>query len=246
VSDLPDEEPASGGPEADDPETGRPGSDELGPAAAELLHDLAATTESLRARIRLAAGEARMGRLPLMEMDRVAEAADDLGAMLADVLEVVRGAALSPEVTFDPHAVALRAMRHTLPDTRPLEFRLDAQLPEGLRVPGRESFMARALANMIAGASRQAQAEVRVTLALDVGDDGRLRLLAAVDDDGAAMRSGAAGDPPGPSQGDLGVRSARWAVRQLGGTLGYGRSSALGGTRLEMRLPCRLGRTRRA
>jgi signal transduction histidine kinase len=239
MSDLfPD--PSAGDPSAGPRHEERARAEELGRVAAELLHDLASLTEALRARVRLAAGEARMGRLPLMEMDRVTETADDLGAMLGDVLEVMRGASISPEVAFDPHAVAVRAMRHVLPDARALEFRLDARLPDGLRVPGRESFMLRALSNMIAAACRQAHAEVRVTLAAEADGDARARLLVAVDDDGATPR--ASSDTEATLLGEVGARSAQWAVRQLGGTLAYARSSALGGTRIEMRLPCRLPR----
>jgi signal transduction histidine kinase len=234
-------------PHHDDAEPGRDGAldpehegeavrlEELGRVAAELLHDLRDTTEALRTRIRLAAGEARMGRLPLLEMDRAGETADELSAMLRDVLEMVRGAAVSPEVSFDPHAVAERTLRRIVADARALDFRLQAQLPAGVRVGGSESFMGRALANLLANAARHALGQVRLTLTLDAGEEGRPRVLATVEDDGPGMRL--------PPDAGYGLRAAEWSVRQLGGNLRYDRSASLGGTRVEMRVPCRLGRS---
>jgi signal transduction histidine kinase len=217
--------------------------EELGRVAAELIHDLANTVDALRTRIRLAAGEARMGRLPLVEMDRVGETAGELGTMLHDVLDVARGATLSPEVTFDPRAVTERAIRRVLPDTRPLDLRLECTLPEGVRVGGRESFLARALANLLRNAVRHAQSQVLAELALEHNEDDRPRLLIGVEDDGPGMgrKTGGGRDASAPAHG-LGLRSVDWAARQLGGTVSYSRGQALGGARFELLLPCRLPR----
>ncbi|MDB4950246.1 MAG: Histidine kinase [Gemmatimonadetes bacterium] len=234
----PDDEhaPHEGPSTSDAPDRAR--FEELGRVAAELLHDLANTVEALQARIRLAAGEARMGRLPLVEMERVGETAEDLGAMLHDVLEVARGAALSPEVAFDPREVAERTIRRILPGMRPLELRLQATLPDGTVVPGRESFLVRALSSLLADAARQAGSEVRVTLALDVGEDRGPQLLVSVEDDGPGVRGSGSALPA------TGLRSAEWAARQLGGTIAHSRTSTLGGAFAELRLPCRLPRAR--
>ena len=232
----PSHEP-SGHDEAADPDHDHTESvrlEELGRVAAELLHDLADATDSLRARIRLAAGEARMGRVPLLEMDRAGETVEELGATVRDVLEVVRGATLSPEVSFDPRAVAERTLRRTVADARALDFRLESRLPEGTTIAGRESFLARALSTLLANAARHAQSQVRLTLALDTGEEGRTRVLATVEDDGRGMRL--------PPDAGLGLRAAEWSVRQLGGNVRFDRSAALGGACVELRLPCRLGR----
>jgi two-component system sensor histidine kinase RstB len=214
----------------------------LGRVAAELIHDLANTVDALRTRIRLAAGEARMGRLPLVEMDRVGETASELGTMLHDVLDVARGATLSPEVTFDPRTVAERAIRRVLPDTRPLELRLECTLPEGVRVGGRESFLGRALANLLRNAVRHAQSQVLTELALEPNDDGRPRLLVAVEDDGPGMGRRSAARRGSPAVPGLGLRSVDWAAHQLGGSVSYSRGQTLGGARFELLLPCRLPR----
>jgi two-component system sensor histidine kinase RstB len=237
-----DERDDSPGPTAHDGEAERARYEELGRVAAELVNDLANTVDALQTRIRLAAGEARMGRLPLVEMDRVGETAGELGAMLHDVLEVARGATLSPEVTFDPRAVTERAIRRILPDTRPLELRLESTLPEGVSVGGRESFLARALANLLRNAVRHAQGQVLAALSLEVGDDRRPRLLIAVEDDGPGLRRGAGADGTPPQAPGLGLRSVEWAMRQLGGTVSYSRGQALGGARFELLLPCRVPR----
>jgi signal transduction histidine kinase len=237
-----DEREGPPGETAPDEQAERARCEELGRVAAELIHDLASTVEALQTRIRLAAGEARMGRLPLVEMDRVGETAAELGTMLRDVLEVARGAAISPEVAFDPGAVVERAIRRILPDTRPLELRLDSTLPDGARVPGRESFLARAVANLLQNAVRHAQSQVLVALSLDVGDDRRPRLLAAVEDDGPGLRRAAGPYGDAPQAVGLGLRSAAWAVQQLGGSISYARGRVLGGARFELLLPCRVPR----
>jgi signal transduction histidine kinase len=208
--------------------------EELGRVAAELLHDLADATDALRARIRLAAGEARMGRVPLLEMERASETAAEMGDAVRDVLEVVRGATLSPEVSFDPRAVAERTLRRTVADAGALDFRLVSRLPEGARIAGRESFLARALATLLANAARNARTQVRLTLALDTGEEGRTRVLATVEDDGRGIRL--------PPEAGLGLKAAEWSVRQLGGNVRFDRSASLGGASVELRLPCRLGR----
>lgn len=234
------EEP-QGEPAAADAERAR--MEQLGRVAAELIYDLANAVDALQTRIRLAAGEARMGRLPLVEMDRVGETAGELGAMLNDVLDVARGAMLSPEVAFDPRAVAERAIRRVLPDTRPMDLRLECTLPAGVRVGGRESFLARALTNLLRNAVRHAQSQVLVELSLEHAEDERPRLLIAVEDNGPGMgRKSAAGGDATAAPG-LGLRSVDWAARQLGGTVTYSRGATLGGARFDLLLPCRLPRS---
>jgi hypothetical protein len=217
--------------------------------AGELVHDLANVVAALDARARLAAGEGRLGRLPLAELDRVAETTGEMAAMLRDVLDVMRGSALSPEVTMDVREVAERTVCRILPALRPLEVRVAATLPPGIRVPGRASFLSRALTNLLRNASRHARTEVRVTLTAE-RRGGRPAVLVAVEDDGAGFpspsplpprrRRSDAAPPHEPPGHGMGLSAVAWAVEQLGGTVTRGASADLGGARVDLSLPAEM------
>lgn len=225
----------------------------LGRVAGELVHDLANVVAALDARARLAAGEGRLGRLPLAELDRVAETTGEMAAMLRDVLDVMRGAALSPEVTMDPVEVARRAVQRILPALRPLDVRVTATVPSALRVRGRASFLSRALTNLLANASRHARGEVRVTVGAE-RRGGRPFAVLAVEDDGPGFggphprrRAGDASRPDHALAGTgMGLSAVAWAVEQLGGTVARGAGTELGGARVEIRLPAVLEGEERA
>ncbi|HET6229975.1 MAG TPA: HAMP domain-containing sensor histidine kinase [Longimicrobiaceae bacterium] len=225
--------PQSGGPLRNEVE-------ELGRVAGELMHDMAAAVEVLESRVRIATGEARMGRLPMAEMDRVGEATAEMAAMLRDVMDVLRGAALSPEVTSDVRDVVERAIRRVLPEFRPVEIRLEVDVPADTQVGGRESFLLRAVTNLVRNAARHARDRVRVTVAQERAPGGA-RLLIAVEDDGPGMPEDAAQPPKSarePRSGiGMGLGVTQWTVERLGGTLEMGRSTSLGGARFEIRLP---------
>jgi len=212
----------------------------LGQVSAELLHDLADAAYSLEQRALLAAGEARHGRSPFPELDRAAEAGTDMRAMLRDVMDVLRGAALSPEVSVDPRACVERALLRFVPATGPVEVRLVCDLPPGTAVPGRESFLSRLTANLLAGAARRARARVLLELRLETGPDGRTGVVLGVEDDGRPP-SQAGGNPaphPRPSSSDEwrpGV--VAWLVGQLDGEVRPRAVCLLGGSGLEIRLP---------
>ncbi len=220
----------------------------LGRITGELVHDLANDITALEARARLAAGEARAGRPSLGELERVVEGAADAGAMLRDVLEVLRGERISPEVTVEAKPLVERVIRRMLPSCRPLEIRLHSSLPAGVEVPGRASFLTRAVRNLLANAARHADREVRVEMDLSLHDasaaGGRAVLLLAVEDDGPGIPESQAAALFLPlSRGleggtGLGLSSAAWAVAQLGGMLDHRAGGALGGARFEVRLPC--------
>jgi signal transduction histidine kinase len=207
----------------------------IGQVSAELLHDLQDALFALEQRTRLAAGEARMGRAPAGELDRAVEDCADVRLMVRDVVEVTRGAALSPEVVFDPCAAVERAVRRFLPTSRAVEVRMTADLPPGTVVPGRESFMARLAGHLLAGAARRSQGHVLVELRLDSHGSG---IVLSVADDGEAPRHGAPAPHPRPSPED-GWRPGivAWLVAQLGGEVRCRPARAPGGSGLDIRLP---------
>ena len=207
----------------------------IGQVSAELLHDLQDALFALEQRTRLAAGEARMGRAPAGELDRAVEDCADMRLMVRDVVEVARGAALSPEVVFDPRAAVERAVLRFLPTARAVELRMTSGLPAGTMVPGRESFLARLTGHLLAGAARRSQGQVLVELRLDAHGHG---IVLSVADDGEAPREGAPAPHPRPSPED-GWRPGivAWLVAQLGGEVRCRPARAPGGSGLDVRLP---------
>lgn len=218
----------------------------LGRVAGELLHDLALEVSALDTRARLVAGEARMGRFPVSDLERVVETTAELSEMLRDVLETLRGATVSPEVSTDVREAAERTIRRLLPGFGPVEVRLASSLPDGTAVRGRPSFLTRALANLLQNASRHAVEQVNVSLALENvedGGDGAPRVVLAVEDDGPGLSPDLEDDPfpPGVDGGSaLGMGAVAWAAEQLGGSVEYRRGAELGGARFEVRLPALL------
>lgn len=215
----------------------------LGEVAGELVHDMANLVAALDGRLRLALGEARMGRNPAGELERAVAGSGELGAMIRDVLASLRGEAASPTAGMQPETVAERAIRRALEVSRPIEIRMTSALPEGTVVPGRASFLYRALANLLANAGRHAAARIHV--ALEPGRDGTV--VVSVEDDGPGV-------PPeqreavfrplvrGPSGGTgLGLSSVAWTVEQLGGRVRCTAAARLGGARFEIHLPARGG-----
>lgn len=212
----------------------------LGQVAGELLHDLANLVGVLDGRVRLALGDARAGRMPVGELERAVEGCGDLGGMLRDVLETLRGESVSPEVVMEPQAVTERAIRRALEGCHPVEVRLASTLPPGTVVRGRASFLYRTVANLLTNAARHAASEIRVTLET-VEDGTRVRL--SVEDDGPGIApeerervfrplvTGAAGGT------GLGLSSVAWTVAQLGGAVRCTASTALGGACFEVLLP---------
>ena len=241
----------------------------LGRVAGELIHDLANAVAVLKGRTAVALGDARAGRLPTGELERLSDGTDELGWMLRDVLEALRGEALSPEVGFDPLLVAERGARRFLDGAPPCELRLRSTLPVGLVVPGRASFFARALANLLNNAARYARGQIRLSLVLEPDADGERDAEPDAEPDGERdvegsdapwLRVTVEDDGPGLEQEEergserlfrplergrggnlgLGLSSVAWAMEQLGGRARYAGRSALGGAGFELRLPVRL------
>lgn len=212
----------------------------LGQVSAELLHDLADAAYSLEQRALLAAEEARHGRSPFPELQRAVEAGTEMRLMLRDTMDVLRGAALSPEVTIEPAACVQRALTRFVPATGPVEVRLVCDLPPGTVIPGRESFLSRLAANLLAGAARRAKGRVLLELRLETEPDGRAGVVLGVEDDGRAP--GQAGGSPAPHPRPSGSDEWRpavvaWLVAQLEGEVRPRPVCLLGGSGLEIRLP---------
>jgi two-component system, sensor histidine kinase and response regulator len=220
----------------------------LGRVAGELIHDLANVVAVVHGRAALALGDARAGRPPTAELERLVEASEDMSGMLRDVLEVLRGARLSPEVRFDPVLVIERTVRRFLDAAPPIEIRLVSSIPAGTMIPGRASFLGRAVLNLLNNAARFARSEIRITLASYGEDADEVSLL--VEDDGpgiapallpAVFRPLVRGDCSTGS--GLGLSSVAWAIQQLGGDVRYRSDALLGGAAFEIQLPAVRPRT---
>jgi signal transduction histidine kinase len=205
----------------------------LGKVSGELLHDMANLVAVVRGRATLALGDARTGRIPIGELDRLAEASEELGSMLRDVMEVLAGRAISPEVVFDPRTVTERVIERFLDTTPPVRIRLSSSVPAHLRVAGRASFFSRAVLNLLTNAARHAESEIEVSLSTIERQEDHLLVL-TVEDDGPGMDpqqveaafqplvSGEAGRP------GLGLSSVAWSMSHLAGEVSCHRSAALG------------------
>jgi signal transduction histidine kinase len=210
----------------------------LGQVSAELLHDLADAAYSLEQRALLAAEDARHGRSPVPELQRTVEAGSEMRAMLRDVMDVLRGSSLSPEVTYDPRETVEQAVRRFIPCSGPaVEVRLVCDIPPGTVIPGRRSFLSRLAANLLAGAARRARTRVLLELRVEEEPDGHGYVVLGVEDDGRAP--GAPGPAPRrPAREDEwrpGV--VAWLVAQMGGEVRQRLVCVLGGSGIEIHIP---------
>jgi CheY-like chemotaxis protein/two-component sensor histidine kinase len=215
----------------------------LGEVAGELMHDLANVLAVVQGRASLALGDAQSGRVPTSELERIVEASDEMGRMLRDVLETLRGTAVSPEVVFAPSQVAHRVIRRVVEGAPSLEIRLVSSIPANLVVGGRASFLVRALQNLLGNAVRHARSQVQLRMSLE--DDGvRRQVVLEVADDGPGIRADRVAElfrplvqGEGGGTAGLGLSSTRWAVDQLGGEIECGVAVELGGASIAIRLP---------
>lgn len=218
----------------------------LGQVSAELLHDLAMGLGALEARARLAAAEARDGRPPVAELDRVVEASADLNVMMRDTLDVVQGRAMSPEVRFDVYNVVERAVRRFFPASRGVEVRLKSELPGTVEVEGRASFLLRSIANLLQNAMRHCRSEVQIGVSVEdprrMDEDADAVVCIDIEDDGAGLDLARAATlfepaPFGEAEPGVGLSAVAWMVSQLGGWVRHRPGDELGGACFEIRLP---------
>jgi CheY-like chemotaxis protein len=214
----------------------------LGQVMGELVHDLANDIAVLQSWALLADGELVAGRAPDAEVKRVIEISGALGHMLRDVLATLTEDGLSPEVQFDPAAVAESVISRRVRDLPALGIRFRSDLPKGTAVRGRHSFWVRTVANLLGNSTRYAREHILVTLALDRSGS-RAMVVLRVEDDGPGVpaaeredvfRPGWRGQPGGSG---LGLSSVAWSVAQLGGEVCYREGSPLGGAAFEVRVP---------
>lgn len=214
----------------------------LGQVAGELVHDLANEVQVLQGWAMLARGEAVTGQAPVNEVQRVVDISSRLGRMLRDMLETVSGQEVSPELTFDPHALTETTVNERIREMGSLDVHYRCDLPEGIRVAGRASFWSRIVTNLLSNASRYAFSSVRV--GLSIRDDAHARqVVLRVEDDGPGVPTddrreifqpfwhGALGGT------GLGLSSVAWSARELKGTARYASYSSLGGAAFEIAVP---------
>lgn len=214
---------------------------ELGRITGELLHDLAGLLAVLGGRVALAREEARIGRLSAEDLDRIHDDAEDLRRMVTEVLEELRGASRSPEVTFPLVPTLEEAVDRWVVGAPAVTTTLDSALPPDAEVIGPRSFFTRALGNLLRNAARHARSEVRLTVT-PVGDGRWSEILVEDDGDGVPEHLEESVFAPFVSHGGLGsglgLSFARWGVERLGGALELnGRARGLGGASFRIVMP---------
>jgi signal transduction histidine kinase len=219
----------------------------LGQVSAELMHDLSMGLSALEARARIAAMEARAGRPPTGELEQVVDASADLNLMMRDALEAVQGRTLSPEVRFEVASVVERAVRRYFPASRGVEVRLKTDIPDGVEVEGRASFLFRSVMNLLSNAMRHCRSEVQVGVSVDdprrMDEDAEAVVCIDIEDDGAGLDLARAATlfepaPFGDAEGvGMGLSAVAWMVGQLGGWVRHRPGDELGGACFEIRLP---------
>lgn len=127
------------------------------------------------------------------------------------------------------------------------DFSLELAVPADVQFVGDRDDLVEALGNLMDNASKWCRARVKVTAALKSGVGAGQKLSVVVEDDGPGvpeadrarvLQRGARADEATPGHG-LGLAMVRDMAEMYGGTLGLG-DSALGGARVELRLPGRL------
>lgn len=216
---------------------------DFGRVAGELVHDLANEMQVLQGWATLARVEAEHGQVPVEETERVSRISESLARMLQDVLSTIAGQSISPEVTFDPRALAEATLNDRLNEMSLGEVEFRSHLPEEVRISGRASFYCRVIVNLLRNATRHARSHIAVSLELDRTPEGREVVLLRVEDDGPGIpvenqdlifQPLFRGDHGGAG---LGLSSVAWSVDQLNGEVRYGGTSPLGGATFEVRLP---------
>jgi CheY-like chemotaxis protein len=214
----------------------------LGRVARELMRDMAAVLDLVQTHASGALEGARRGSVPVRELQQLDEACGELGAMLRDAMETLKGAGVSPEVVFDPVAVVERVLAGSNERAAGLEVRLLSLLRPGTVVRGRASFLARALRNLLQTVAAHARSEIQISFYPPASPDTDPRLALLVEGDGPARLAGIPGYAADPSidrerHGEISNLSSVFRpIQQLAGSVRQvdGRGAGLA---FEIRLP---------
>ena len=215
----------------------------LGQVAGDLMRDMATLLQVVHTHASGALLDSRRGSMPVRELQQLNGACDELGAMLRDAMETLKGAALSPEVVFNPVAVAERVIAQPSERLAGIEARLTSSLPPGIVVKGRASFFSRALRNVIQIVAATAESGVRVSFDLPRSPDIDSQLEIVVEGDGPDAVNNAVVQWLEPQisaqKSDEGsyLSSVLWAIRQLGGSVRRRFDGNVSGPHFEIRLP---------
>lgn len=213
----------------------------LGRISAELLHDLGSHLSVLEGRVAVARTESALGRSTSGELARIQAETRELRKMVIDVLDEIRGAPRSPEVTTPVQPLLEEVIHRWLSGAPRVSPSLRTTLPSDTQVPGPRSFYSRALGNLLRNASRHARSRILITACCV--DAGRVVEIVVEDDgDGVPpeLRAGIFLPFVASSGGGtgLGLSFAKWAAEQLGGSLELiSEPGELGGAAFRFQVP---------
>jgi CheY-like chemotaxis protein len=213
----------------------------LGRVAGELVHDLAGVLAVLNGRVALARAEASLGRIPGDELTRIGDDAEELRAMVVEVLDELRGVRRHAEVTFPVRATLETVLNRWLVGASQVSASLRTSLLPSASIAGPRTFFSRAIGNLLRNAARHAREEIRVTASPVRGGSW---VEIRIEDDGEGVSDAlrprlfepfVSGSEVGTG---LGLSFARWGIEGLGGTLALDdERSGLGGASFRASLP---------
>lgn len=215
-------------------------SGELGRVGSELLHDLAAELDTLRAWAFLVAEGARRGGVTATDAGTLQSETERVGTLVSDLLGWITRP--DPALRFEPASRLERTVRWVRRFEGVRRVRLRTQGVGDALLAGPGTFFDRIAANLIRNAMRHADRQVRVTLAAGP-HDARPGLALSVEDDGCGIPPELEGRlfTPGvhaePGGHGLGLSSTAWLVEQLGGIVRPPGRSPLGGASFSVWLP---------
>ncbi|MBV9773411.1 MAG: hybrid sensor histidine kinase/response regulator [Gemmatimonadetes bacterium] len=215
----------------------------LGLASAALMHDVQALVGALREHAAFTVDELESGRLPLPAARSVLAGCEEIQEMVDDVVATVSGR--RPSAPFDPVATIHREISRVSQRASPLAIHCRSSCDGRVWVWGRETLLARSVANLLRNAARHARDRIEVRVRTE-GRGGAERLLVAVEDDGSGVPEEvretlfAPGVHRSEQGSGVGLASVAWAMGHLGGEVRLGEGGALGGACFELRVPLRL------
>lgn len=213
----------------------------LGRMSAELLHDLGSHLSVLEGRIAVARTEASRGRSTTGELGRLQRETRELGRMVRDILNHVRGVPWPGDSGVRVQPLLEDAIHRWLTGAPRVTPSLSIQLPTHAALPGPRSFYSRALGNLLRNAGRHARSQIRIT-ARGLDDDRMLEVT--VEDDGDGVDSEIRDHLFQPfvagKEGEMGLGLAFtcWVAEELGGSVELApEPGELGGALFRLRLP---------